>query len=494
MRTTIADIGASLVVYLVAIPLSIGIAIASGIPMEDAAGKGLMAAAVGGIVGGLMGGSPLLVSGPAAGLAIIVSIIISQLGPQGMWAATFLAGVLQIVAGIMRLGPFFRATSPALIQGMLSGIGLLILFSQAHVMAGVAPPGTGQKWGGLKNLFYLPSTFYQVLYNKEVLFSVIVGALTIGVVWLWSRTIQGTLKLIPGQLVAVIVAAIGVYLFHWPVDRIQLPPELLHHLDFPDRHFWGQLGRVEVWIEATILAFVASTESLLTGTAMDTLQSHASRTRYNLVLVGDGIANILCGVMGLLPVAGVVVRSSANVYAGAQTRLSAVLHGVWILITLELLPDVLSYLPLPALAAILVYVGVQLLGIQHMEQLWRTDKGELLVFFVTMAGVILFNLFAGIVMGLLVSLLYTLYKLSELKIKENPLPTGEIELYFFGVATFLQVPQLARKLEGLDPGMKVYLRLEGLKEIDYACREYLKNWKKQYQKLGGEVRGLKFGD
>src|SRR5262245_17051306 len=203
------DLLASVVVFLVAFPLSMGIAIASGVPMERAAAVGLLTGIVGGVVNGLLAGSPLQVSGPAAGLAVLVGQLIDEHGFEMLGTIVILAGLTQLAAGLARLGQWFRAVSPALIQGMLAGIGVMIFASQFHLMLDDTPPGTGHEFGGIINLVTIPQAAYKGLTESPHQPAAGIGALTILVIVAWSAFVPGRLRLVPGPLLGVVVATVA---------------------------------------------------------------------------------------------------------------------------------------------------------------------------------------------------------------------------------------------------------------------------------------------
>lgn len=491
MHRLLRDLAASITVFLVATPLSIGIAIASGIPLEQAAFKGLLAAALGGIVVGGLSGSPLQVSGPAAGLAVLVGTIIQEQGLAGMWMATLLAGAFQIAAGLFRIGGVFRMVSPALIEGMLSGVGFLIAVAQLHILIGGMPPGSGKEFGGLINAYMLPIEIWKCINLPMQLSAAFVGLMTLLVVIAWNHWLPARWRVLPGALVGALLAALVVAGGDLSsVKRIEVPASFMSALQLPTAEVWEYLTRRGVWVSGLTLAFVASAETLLTASAVDRMQTHAPRTKYNQVLLAEGIGNVLHGFLGLLPGAGVIVRSSANVQAGAQTRLSVVLHGVWIFLALVAFPQLLSYLPLPSLAAILVYTGIRLINVQEAIRLWRVDRMEMGIFLLTMATVVVTDLLMGILVGLISALLLTLHRLSRLDVAIEPASEGEVRIKLSGAATFLRLPTLSQVLEVIAPGKVVVFSVEGLIYIDHACVEYLLEWSERYEKQGGTVEGL----
>ena len=271
----------------------------------------------------LLSGCPLQVSGAANGAAVMAAVFIKDLGFEVFGLIVMMSGVIQIAAGALRFGPVFRAVSPALIQGMLAGIGLLIFASQFHVMVDDTPPGAGQEFGGVVNLWSLPLADLE---GRDA----------------WRRTSapqssdcsrsppfsrgaagrRDWLSFLPAPLVGVGLATAVAAYFALDIKYVPAPDDLLAAVNLPTTHTLGRIGEGAIWAAALSLAFVSSAESLLTATAVDAMQRRTPRTRYNKELVAQGVGNFLCGVLGVLPVSGVIVRSSANVTAGGRTRLS----------------------------------------------------------------------------------------------------------------------------------------------------------------------------
>lgn len=482
------DAFASVVVFLVALPLSMGIAIASGVPMEKAAPVGLMTAIIGGLVVGPLSGSPLQVSGPAAGLTVIVAAFIQKFGFETLGIIVAIGGSIQVLAGLLRLGPVFRAVSPALIQGMLAGIGVLIFASQFHVMVDDAPPGTGQEFGGVINLWFIPEAVLKGITEPVHRPAAIIGLLTITIVALWSVLAPKALRLVPAALLGVVAATAAATILDLDMRRVPVPERLLDAARAPSLADLDALRDIGVWLAGLSLAFVASAESLLTATAADSLQRHAERTRYSRELVAQGTGNILCGLLNILPLTGVIVRTSANIMAGGRTRLSAFLHGAWMLLFVLLLPQLLSTIPIAALAAILVYTGVKLVKVDFATDLWRQDRIEALVFGVTFAGVVGFDLLTGILLGVGVSLARLVYTFSHLDIRvEKDEASRVAHVFLEGAATFIRLPRLAGAFEKIPAGYDAHIHLSRLTYIDHACLTMLMDWGENFEAAGGRV-------
>lgn len=476
------DLLASLVVFLVALPLCMGVAIASGLPPT----AGLITGIVGGIVVGSISGSPLQVSGPAAGLTVLVWMYVAQNGAGMLGVAVLFAGLLQILAGVLKLGQWFRAVSPAVIHGMLAGIGILIFASQFHVMLDGKPIGSG-----IQNLLGIPGALLAALQAGDSrLTAAEVGLLTVIVIAGWSAFAPKWLKVVPAPLVGVVVAMIAAAVLHLDAIKFVDVPDNIWAWSMENYPTVDKLMRIfetPILIGAISIAFIASAETLLCATAVD--QMHAGpRTKYDKELTAQGVGNTLCGMLGVLPMTGVIVRSGANVEAGAQTRLSAVLHGVWLLLFVSVLPFTLKYIPLSALAAVLVYTGYKLAYPKIVPTLLKFGRGEVLIYAVTIVTIVTTDLLKGVVLGLVLSLSKLLFAFSHLEIrKDENAATGNVDLHLSGSATLVRLPLLATTLEDLKPGSNVKVHIGGLDYIDHACIDLLTNWDRQHTATGGSL-------
>ncbi len=466
------EFSASLVVFLVAVPLSLGIALASGAPLM----AGLIAAIVGGIVIGFAGGAPLQVSGPAAGLTVIVAGLISQFGWEKTCAITVAAGVLQIGFGLLRVAPMAQAISPAVIHGMLAAIGILIAVSQTHVMLGYAAGGKG-----LKVFTSLPEHFTSL--NPATLG---IGLLTIAILVVWPHIPSAKIKRFPAALAAVGAATL-VSLAFAQMPRVSLGGSLVQSLRLPTLPD-GDWGAV---IAAVLtLCFVASAESLLSAVATDKLHN-GPRANLHRELVGQGLGNTVSGLLGGLPVTGVIVRSTANITAGAKTRFSAVMHGAWVLLFVLFLPGVITQVPLAALAGLLVYTGFKLVNPKHIREL--VHHGEISVYVVTVAAIVFTNLLLGLGIGFGLALLRLLWKLTHLDIHvEAPVEGRHTSWRVFlnGTLTFARIPVLVTKLATVPAGQIVEME-SNVRYMDHGGEEALESWCAGYERMGGTVKRIK---
>ena len=485
------DFLASIVVFLVALPLCMGIAIASGVPPEKAAAVGIISGIVGGLVVGFLAGCTLQVTGPAAGLAVIVGQLILEHGFATLGLIVMVAGVVQLIAGVLRLGQWFRAVSPAIIQGMLAGIGVLILAAQFHVMVDDKAPGSGKEYGGIINLATIPEAVWKGVTEPAHQPAAIVGIVTILTIMGWSSFAPKRLKVLPAPLIAVTVATLLAVIMEQlgldPKD-IQVPDKLS---DAVSLFAWGDLPRLldrSILIAGLTLAFIASAESLLTATAVDAMQQHAPRTKYDRELMAQGTGNLLCGLVGALPMTGVIVRSSANVLAGARTRASTILHGVWLLVFAVFLPQILRLVPISCLAAVLVFTGYKLMNPAAARKLLKFGKGEVAIYAATLFTVVGIDLLTGIVLGIGLAFGKLLLTFSHLKVRmENSPESNRTVLHLEGAATFMGLPKLAAVLETVPPNAKLHVLFNELTYIDHACLDLLVNWEKQHQAMGGDL-------
>ncbi|MFD3331919.1 SulP family inorganic anion transporter [Streptomyces sp. NPDC058700] len=468
------DFTASLVVFLVALPLCVGVAVASGVPAE----LGLVTGIVGGIVTGLMRGSSLQVSGPAAGLTVLVFEAVSEFGLRVLAVIVLAAGLLQLLMGALKLGRWFRAISVAVVEGMLAGIGLVIIAGQLYAAAGLKAPASG-----IDKVLGLPGAAADALGSTVALTSLAIGAGTIAVMVGW-KTLPKKARTVPGALAAVVLATVVTQVFGLPVASVEVNG-LLGSVRLPGADAFGALADPAVL--GTIIAFtlIASAESLFSAAAVDRLHD-GPRTQYDKELMAQGAGNAVCGVLGALPMTAVIVRSSANVAAGARTKASRVLHGVWLLLFAALLPWALALIPLPALAGILVHAGWKLIPFHGVVSLWRKHRGEALILVVTAIAIVTVNMFEGVLIGLALSVIKTAWETSHVRLEVIDKGAGPIQAYLSGNATFLRLPKILDSLEALPQDRPVVVDLSGLHHLDHACRIALETWAERHSVAGTE--------
>ncbi|MFT7464187.1 MAG: MFS superfamily sulfate permease-like transporter [Pseudohongiellaceae bacterium] len=457
-----ADVPASLVVFLVALPLCLGIALASGAPLIS----GLIAGIVGGIVVGSLSGSCLGVSGPAAGLAVIVLTSIQELGNFEIFlVAVILAGLIQVGLGFARAGIIAYYFPSSVIRGMLSGIGIIIVLKQIPHAFGYDADPVGEM------SFQQPdgeTTFSEL---GHLLDAVSFGPLCIAVVSLailiaWERPwfkARKVLALLPGPLVAV-VAGVCLNIIFRSLEQFALTADqlvsipvadgftsLVDLLAFPD---FSGLGMAAVYKTAIVIAVVASLETLLSVEAADKLDAQKRVTPTNRELKAQGVGNVVSGMLGGLPVTQVIVRSSANVQSGAKSKASAVFHGVLLAISVVALPTIMNLIPLATLAAILLVVGYKLAKPSVFKQMYKQGMGQFIPFMVTIAGIVLTDLLIGIGLGLHAAVIVILAQSYQLpfQLQNIPQAVGEhVRIALSQQVTFLNKASVLKTLDSIPP-------------------------------------------
>ncbi len=485
------DLPASIVVFFVAVPLCLGIALASGAPLF----AGIIAGIIGGIVVGIASGSPLGVSGPAAGLAVIVLTSIAALG--GSWnaflMAVVLAGIIQLVLGYAKAGfiAYFFPTS--VIKGMLTGIGLLIILKQIPHAVGWDKDAMGD------DAFFQAdgqNTFSEILKAFDFITpgAVIIGAISLAVLIFWDKVLSKRNKIfniINGPLVVVILGILmfnlyknGILDYSLNARQVVAVPvprsisEFFGQFTFPD---FSAITNFEVWKIAVVLAIVASLETLLCVEATDKLDPDKRITPTNRELKAQGLGNVISGLIGGLPVTQVIVRSTANISFGGKTKLSAILHGVFLLISALTIASVLNMIPLASLAAILLMVGYKLAKPSLFKDMYKLGWEQFIPFTATVVAILATDLLKGITVGILFGIFYTLrhsyrnsYHLKEIETNENGQEVHHIELAqevsFFNKASVMTV------LDGIPAGSKVIIDGSKTKAIAYDVIELIKNY------------------
>ncbi|WP_328389427.1 SulP family inorganic anion transporter [Streptomyces sp. NBC_00400] len=467
-----ADFTASLVVFLVAVPLCVGVAVASGVPAE----LGLVTGVVGGLLTGLLPGSSLQVSGPAAGLTVLVFEAVKEYGIGALGALVLAAGVLQLAMGALKLGRWFRAISVAVVQGMLAGIGLVLIAGQLYALADAKAPGSG-----LANIGGMPGLVTATAGSATALSALAIGAGTIAVLVLWPRWRRAA-RILPAPLAAVALATTAVWALDLPVARVEVSG-LLDAIQPPGLTDLGRLAEVGVLGTVVAFALIASAESLFSAAAVDRLHD-GPRTEYDKELMAQGAGNAVCGLLGALPMTAVIVRSAANVQAGAKTKASRVLHGVWLLLFAAAFPAALGVVPVAALAGVLVHAGCKLIPLRELRPLWREHRGEAVVLLVTALAIVTVNMFEGVLIGLLLAVAKTAWETSHVHLEvDTPEDEDEpVRVRAVGNATFLRLPKILDQLDALPAERGVELDLSGLRHLDHACGAALTNWAEQHRR------------
>ncbi|WP_221274526.1 SulP family inorganic anion transporter [Thaumasiovibrio subtropicus] len=487
------DLFASVVVFLVALPLCMGIAIASGVP----ASYGIITGIVGGILVGCISGAPLLVSGPAAGLAVMIWELINDHGLFVLGPIVFIAGAIQLAAGSLKMGQWFRAVSPSVIHGMLAGIGVSIVAAQLYLMMDLSPVGNG-----IRNLLHYPveleNLFIAIEAHQGSLLEPIngstshialgIGLLTIAVAKGWDKLAPTNMKLLPSALIAVIVATLVSWGLDLPVAHVTVPENLFAEIAIPGTAYFATFKQGDVVLAAIAVAFIASAETLLSASAVDKMHD-GTKTKYSKELFAQGAGNMVCGLLGALPMTGVIARSSANVQAGAKTRLSTIMHGCLMLVFATLLSFLLAEVPIASLSAILIIIGIKLINPAHIRKLKQFDKSEVWIYAITLGTIVVTDLLDGVLIGIGLAFARLLYSLLHLETKLEKSKENEkvITLHLMGAATFIQLPRLASTLEKIPFDTELHVDIQNLSYIDPACLELMEEWGDDHKAQGGTV-------
>ncbi|MGW1978441.1 SulP family inorganic anion transporter [Streptomyces sp. NPDC001889] len=477
-----ADFTASIVVFLVALPLCIGVAAASGVPVA----LGIITGIVGGLIVGFLPGSSLQVSGPAAGLAVLVLEFVTEHGVGLLGPVVLISGILQMILGTLKMGRVFQSISVSVVQGMLAGIGVPLILSQMYALVDAKQLGTA-----LKNIAGLPGLASDVLGNRQMGAALLLGVMALALCFLW-RKVPAPLNKVPAPLVAVILGSAIALLPGFDVKKVSFG-NMLDAVDFVGPSALGGLIDPAVLTMIVTFTVIASAESLFSAAAVDRMHT-GPRTKYNAELFSQGVGNTICGFLGALPMTAVIVRSAANVQAGARTKVSRVLHGAWLLGFGLLLPGLLGLIPVTVLAGVLLHAGWKLFNPPAFVQMWRTDRGEGFVMITTTLAIVVANLLEGVLAGLAVAIVLTALRMSKMTVRRTTDgDTGRLELR--GNATFLRLPRLIEELESISGKDRVCVDASGISHLDLACRSQIEEWADQRRRGGtGEVEILFPGD
>ena len=494
------DAPAGLSVFLVALPLCLGIALASGAPLFS----GLVAGIIGGIVVGFLSGSEVSVSGPAAGLAVIVADAIAKVGSyEAFLVAVVLAGVMQLILGLIKAGRFSSFFPDSVIKGMLVAIGLVIILKQIPHALGRDNDYEGEfEFQQLADGENTLSEIYRAVETAST-GAVIISVVSLAFLIVWERTAgrstRAFFKNFPAALVVVFVGIALNEFFRVSVPAwylgdtadqhmVQVPTiapgrSLFSIFDFPN---FSVLGNPQIYVIAATIAVVASLETLLNLEASDRLDPGKRVSSTNQELIAQGVGNTLSGLIGGLPVTSVVVRTSANIYGGAKTRVSAILHGVLLLVAVFLGGPLLNLIPLSCLAAVLIMVGYKLAKPGIFKKAYRDGWSQFIPFIVTVLGIIFTDLLKGIALGTVVGIIYVLYTNFQTTfrlVRDGRRVLIEFEKDLF----FLSKPQLKEALGTLQPGDEVVIDGSKALFIDHDIYNMLHDYKET-----AEVQGIRY--
>ncbi|WP_276388816.1 SulP family inorganic anion transporter [Eudoraea chungangensis] len=478
-RNLKSDLPASIVVFFVALPLCLGIALASGAPLFS----GLIAGIVGGILVGALSGSQIGVSGPAAGLAAIVLTAIGTLGGyENFLVAVVIGGAIQILFGVLKAGVIGYYFPSSVIKGMLTGIGIIIILKQIPHFFGydVDPEG---------DFAFIQvdgeNTFSEIVNTVNFISpgSTLIAIIGLGILVLWDKVLtkkSKVFRLIQGPLVAVIV---GILFFVITKDHslLSISSEHLVSVPIPDSlgSFMSQfsfpnfsvIGRPEIWVTGFTIALVASLETLLCVEATDKLDPQKRVTPTNRELLAQGAGNIFSGLIGGLPITQVIVRSSANIQSGGKTKLSAIVHGFFLLISVVLIPNFLNMIPLSVLAAILFIVGYKLAKPALFFSMYKLGWKQFIPFTVTVLGIVFTDLLIGIGLGLAVGIIVILIKSYQnshfLHIEDKSNGVHKLKMTLAEEVTFFNKGAILKELDALPR--------DSFLELDVSKTRYLDN-------------------
>lgn len=500
------DLPASIVVFFVAVPLCLGIALASGAPLF----AGIIAGMVGGIVVGIASGSALGVSGPAAGLAVIVLTAIDTLGSwPAFLTALVLAGVIQLIMGFARAGFIAYFFPSSVIKGMLTGIGLLIILKQIPHALGYDKDVEGDfsyiQADGETTFSSIASAF-----DAFTPGAILIALLSIAILILWDTVLTKKHKifqLIQGPIVVVALGMVmnqfyqqGLLNFSLAADQmVNIPApgnlaDFFSQFTFPD---FSAITNFEVWKTAFVMAIIASLETLLCVEATDKIDPYKRITPTNRELKAQGLGNIISGLIGGLPVTQVIVRSSANISFGGKTKLSAILHGVFILISAITIAGLLNMIPLASLAAILIMVGYKLAKPALFRQMYKLGDEQFVPFLATIVGILATDLLRGITIGILFGIFFTLrhsyrnaYHMKDVITTEQGHEVHHIVLA--EEVTFFNKARIIRALDAIPANSKVIIDCTRSKSIAYDVVEFIQDYKSNAKLKNITVETIKF--
>lgn len=475
-ETFAGDVRAGLVVFLVALPLCLGIALASGAPLM----AGLLAGIVGGTVIALLSGSQVSVSGPAAGLTVIVLGALATLGGdfRVFQMAVVIAGLIQLAMGFLRVSVIAHYIPSSVINGMLTAIGISIIFQQLPYALGLTKADLQGEGAELALPHMLASIGGQLgTLNPGV---VVISLLSLAVLVGWGRLPSAALRSVPGPVVVVVLGILLHLGFQSLAPALALAPSQLvalpviqHPLDFarslsaPD---FSALGRQEVWLIGVTIALVASLETLLCIEASDQLDPLQRRSDGNRELCAQGVGNAVSGMIGGLPITSVIVRTSVNINSGGRSRMSALVHGVLLLVAVLALPRLLNLIPLAALAMILIVTGCKLIGVQRIRQIVRVGWNQSIPFVATVLAILATDLLEGIAIGMVVGialLLFEHYRLSHSFEVERDVPTKQARIVLAEHVSFLNKARLVQTLEAFPAGSTVEIDGSRSRAVDH---------------------------
>ena len=476
------DFAAGLTVFLVALPLCLGVALASGAPLYS----GILSGIIGGIVVSVISGSQLAVSGPAAGLTTLVSASIISLGNfETFLLAVIIAGLFQILIGVLKLGVFASYFPSSVIKGMMAAIGIILISKQIPLALGYHQPD------------FWTSGFIQIFTSKNFLgnlaefnsnitrSAVLISAISLAILIFLKQPKNKKFNIIPASLVVVIFGIVINYLLTYfgssyalkTNQLVSIPSNIFAEIKFPD--FSKILSNSEIWKDGILIGILATLETLLCIEAMDKLDKHNRITPVNRELIAQGVGNFLCGILGAIPLTAVVVRGSANIQAGAKTKVSAFVHGVFLLLSVLLIPFLINLIPYASLSAILILTGFGLTKLRIYKSLFKLGLKQFIPFISTIIIILVTDLLIGVSIGLLISVYYIIKE----NFKENyNLEKNHLQgldyytLKLHSNVTFLNKVEIKNTLDKVPPYSELTIDGSDVHFIDYDVLEIISDF------------------
>jgi len=475
------DLRAGIVVFLVALPLCLGIALASGAPLFS----GLIAGISGGVVVTLVSKSRHGVSGPAAGLAVMVAAGIETLGFEVYLLSVIVCGIVQLIAAFLKAGVIAHYFPSSVIKGMLAGIGIILILKQIpHAL------GYDQSWEGELEFFQRDgrNTFTEIGYALDSLSpgAIIVTALSLTILLAWQQPLLKKSRVgraLPAPLLVVLLGIVLNQVFSAFVPKLAIAEahlvtvptssslgEFFSNFTKPD---FSQITNPEVYLIGITLALIASIETLLSVEATDNLDPEKRVTPTNLELKAQGLGNIVSGLLGGIPVTQVIVRSTANIESGGKTRRASFIHGVLLLVCVAAIPGLLNRIPLACLAAILLVIGYRLAKVSLFKQMWTEGLWQFLPFIVTIVGLVLTDLLKGIMLGMLVAFFEILIFNYQMDFYREQTSEGSFTIRLTEHMTFLNKAALKRILREVPPDCQLTIDMSATRILDHDVQEVI---------------------
>lgn len=493
------DLPAGLSVFLVALPLCLGIALASGAPLYS----GILSGIIGGLVVSLISGSPLAVSGPAAGLTTIVAASIISLGDFSVFLLTVIvAGMFQVVLGLLKLGSIANYFPSSVIKGMLAAIGIILISKQIPLALGYDQPDFWRS--GFLQLLSYKNFFGNIkeLSRHTAFIAILITIASLVVMILLQKSHSKKWKMVPAPLAVVVFGIIINYIFQLipsvsslqKAQLVSIPGNFFSEMIFADLS--KLFSTMQIWMDGLVIGLLATLETLLCIEAIDKLDEHNRITPVNRELVAQGIGNMACGLLGAIPVTSVIVRGAANVDAGARTKLSAFTHGLFLLLAVTLIPSLLSMIPYASLSAILLVTGYNLTKPKLYRSMWKLGWKQFLPFLLTIIVILATDLLIGVSIGLLLSIYFIIQNNFKAEYRVTQTVEDDIEIFCIRLnsnVTFLNKVKLRDALDKIPEGSVLTIDGTHCNFIDYDILEIISEFanKAEDREITLQLKGIK---